>query len=142
MTAVGYIYGTNRIQHIKDWKHWPKVIWITQQQIYMQYLHKLKIKFLTWIGLELWHSGLWVQNLANLPQNSSKFQFLLWPQWQTGKKDSALTILSARVQVPFTLEIQYFLANKIGEHKWGNRFRNYKFLKEKKLGPSKENTRF
>ena len=30
--------------------------------VYMQYLHELEIKFRTWMGLEPWHSGLWVQS--------------------------------------------------------------------------------
>ena len=29
---------------------------------------KVYVKFQTWMGLEPWHSGLWVQSLASLPQ--------------------------------------------------------------------------
>ena len=35
-------------------------------------MNQLPIKFPTWMGLEPWHSGLWVQSLARLPQRSLK----------------------------------------------------------------------
>ena len=41
----------------------------------MQCPHELEIKYLTWMGLEPWHSGLWVQSLSK--------DKLAWSNWTT-----------------------------------------------------------
>ena len=50
-------------------QNYPKPLSPKPQQFFYLTVY---IKFLTWMGLEPWHSKLWVQNLARLPLSSLK----------------------------------------------------------------------
>ena len=87
--------------------------------VYMQCPHELEIKYLTWMGLEPWHSGLWVQSLASLPEwNSPSLHFGLInsksksvTQWIKNSRLNYLTLWIFKCRFNFELSIKAELQN-------------------------------